>query len=1166
MKVRAFFWSLLVVGVSCAGPGIAAADDGWMQQGVRVWYLGAVDGGGVISSNAEETYRFDSIVGTNAQVVHHSALTNWTSPLPADTTTYSLLDQGPCWMPPQTLQTIAPGDYWQKTNEVITWVERTSYTYSTFVNNVLPAKVHFLPIKALFDLKPTRQIVKVVYRIDLFSTGVAHFDAETGIVLYQNQVWGGSKMFFVLAEINYDFARQTVVAEDGGPHTGFKSTVVEASLGRNWVGGGSVVFQSLVESRYGSNVETRVQWSWTAQVGGGMGDENYCFFGDVPLVTRMDATLAPNSLPEQWNPFGQYLWWWLPPAAMGLQADTAVGTQADAAVQNINVFNVPMEKTSDAPLTYVATQTPAAFYFSTLWFDGNGYMTAFAAKGPGGFDVKPGDDAFENHTTVNGRDYYLANMAPPAPPAVTTNAATNVGQGSAQLSATVNPKGLSTTLYFDHGPTTSYGNTATYGVIGSGAVDVTQTYTLSGLSCGTSYQYRARVQSSAGTTNGASQPFTTLACTATPVITWATPEPVKAGTALSATQLNATATVNGNPVPGTFVFTPPTGTAMNTTGTQTLSVTFTPTDAATYATVTKTVDLVVQPVPTLAVTPATLRFTGTNTGGTLNPLTGPQMATVIFSNSPALAWTAVADQPWVQITHGAGTGSGTFTVGIINPDNVLGAATSASATVTVTAAGASNSPQAVAVTLTLQPASANQPPFGAFDTPGDGTTGMQGSFAVTGWALDDVAIDRVEIWRDLVLGEDGSHAYTTDPAHPAHGKVFIANPLFVTDARPDVEGIYAGYPFANRAGWGYLLLSWGLEGQGNGPYTLYAFAFDVDGHWTSLGSKAIAVDNAHASKPFGSIDTPGYGETRSGTFVNFGWALTPAGDASCRIDNGHVWVTVDSLPAALVSYGDARADIAASFPGFLNSANASGAYYVNTTTLTNGRHQIGWLVYDSCGRGDGIGSRFFNVLNGGADAGASRLEAGPEPGDPRLATVPDAAPRGTTPPAEPVGVSALARSAAAGPRRSSGSEVGEPTSQRSTVGGRRAGVPLGSPGSSPARLRSARDDNQSPLVGPVSVRQLGGEWEDLPADAEGGHLIDVMQGDRIEVQLPRAASGGYLGHLAVDAERRPLPVGSSLDATAGVFYWQPAPAFLGAFDLVFEAPGTDAVRVRVVVK
>jgi hypothetical protein len=35
---------------------------------------------------------------------------------------------------------------------------------------------------------------------------------------------------------------------------------------------------------------------------------------------------------------------------------------------------------------------------------------------------------------------------------------------------------------------------------------------------------------------------------------------------------------------------------------------------------------------------------------------------------------------------------------------------------------------------------------------------------------------------------------------------------------------------------------------------------------------------------------------------------------------------------------------------------------VDTTGLTSGPHQIGWYVVDSCGRADGIGSRFFAVL------------------------------------------------------------------------------------------------------------------------------------------------------------------------------------------------------------
>ena len=68
---------------------------------------------------------------------------------------------------------------------------------------------------------------------------------------------------------------------------------------------------------------------------------------------------------------------------------------------------------------------------------------------------------------------------------------------------------------------------------------------------------------------------------ATPTITWATPADIVYGTALSATQLNATANV-----PGTFVYTPAAGTVLDAGVGQTLSVTFTPTDTANYTTAT----------------------------------------------------------------------------------------------------------------------------------------------------------------------------------------------------------------------------------------------------------------------------------------------------------------------------------------------------------------------------------------------------------------------------------------------------------------------------------------------------------------------------------------------------------------------------------------------------
>jgi hypothetical protein len=135
------------------------------------------------------------------------------------------------------------------------------------------------------------------------------------------------------------------------------------------------------------------------------------------------------------------------------------------------------------------------------------------------------------------------NVFPSAqqPPAVTTNGATNVGQTSATLSATVNPNGASTTLYFDYGVTTSYGSTVTHGNVGSGTTPVTHTFVLTGLNCGTTYHYRARAQNSGGTRSGNDQSFTTSACSQPPPT-------VTTNSATNVGQTSATlsATVNPN--------------------------------------------------------------------------------------------------------------------------------------------------------------------------------------------------------------------------------------------------------------------------------------------------------------------------------------------------------------------------------------------------------------------------------------------------------------------------------------------------------------------------------------------------------------------------------------------------------------------------------------------
>ena len=114
---------------------------------------------------------------------------------------------------------------------------------------------------------------------------------------------------------------------------------------------------------------------------------------------------------------------------------------------------------------------------------------------------------------------------------------------------------------------------------------------------------------------------------ATPVLTWPTPAPFAYGTALSGTQLNATASVAG-----TFSYNPASG--VLTAGSQTLSVTFTPTDGTDYTTATSTVTLQVNQATSTITwsTPAAITFGAALSGTQLN---ASSTVAGTFSYSPA---------------------------------------------------------------------------------------------------------------------------------------------------------------------------------------------------------------------------------------------------------------------------------------------------------------------------------------------------------------------------------------------------------------------------------------------------------------------------------------------------------------------------------------------------
>ena len=79
---------------------------------------------------------------------------------------------------------------------------------------------------------------------------------------------------------------------------------------------------------------------------------------------------------------------------------------------------------------------------------------------------------------------------------------------------------------------------------------------------------------------------------ATPILTWPTPAAIAVGTPLSSTQLDASASIYGVSLPGTYTYTPAAGTVL-AAGTQTLNVLFTPNDTTDYTTATDSVQIVV---------------------------------------------------------------------------------------------------------------------------------------------------------------------------------------------------------------------------------------------------------------------------------------------------------------------------------------------------------------------------------------------------------------------------------------------------------------------------------------------------------------------------------------------------------------------------------------------
>jgi hypothetical protein len=335
--------------------------------------------------------------------------------------------------------------------------------------------------------------------------------------------------------------------------------------------------------------------------------------------------------------------------------------------------------------------------------------------------------------------------------------------------------------------------------------------------------------------------------------------------------------------------------------------------------------------------------------------TAPQAVRLTQTGAANVSWSVTTSDPALKVTPASGFGPRTLTVGIEPGIAGIGAHTF---TFTVTA-GATTLP--VTVVWTLLAPDAQSAPFGKVETPVALSQDLTGSVPVTGWALDDIEVTDVQIWRQ---------AHPSDPpaavfpgAGPAFGKVFVGSATIIDGARPDVEAAFPSTPNRSRAGWGYMLLTRGLAAwEGQGLFTLHAIAIDRDGHVAEIGSTSLSVNNALATRPFGTIDTPGQGALASGLYANTGWVLSPL--TGVTIPAANVRVMVDGVLLPGVPSTAPRSDITAQFPGMDTSAAGRGLF-IDTRTYADGMHTIAWIVTDSAGGADGIGSRFFRIANGG---------------------------------------------------------------------------------------------------------------------------------------------------------------------------------------------------------
>jgi phosphodiesterase/alkaline phosphatase D-like protein len=746
-------------------------------------------------------------------------------------------------------------------------------------------------------------------------------------------------------------------------------------------------------------------------------------------------------------------------------------------------------------------------------------------------------------------------------PTATTLAASNIGPTSATLNGLVNANNNSTTVTFQIGTNTNYGRTVTASQSpASGSTDTAVSINVTGLVSNTTYHFRVVAENSSGTAYGVDMTFLT-GFSGLPSVTTAPVTKITFSTAKS----------GGNV-----------------------------TDEGAASVTARGVCWSTSPNPTIAD-----NFTINDYGpgpfnSTMNQLT-PKTTYYVRAYATNSYGTAYGQE--FQFT----TNSKNVSVKIVQP--LDGEEVSGTVTIKVNAKGTAGSQSIAKVEVYIDGTKIAKLTKVPFKTLWNTTTYIDGSHTITAVAFNkDNESSQVSITVTVNNVSSKKPKLSTNRNRLNFNAVRRGkNGHLVTGAQTllvdNSGGGTLNWSISTDADWvsvspdrgtGSRMVKVSVDPPKDMPLGSYSGSIRITGPNSANGMVTVDVRLTNYEKdttapPFGSFETPVEGTPVAGNISISGWVLDDIEVTDMtiyRVSDGKKGSSLEAIGDAALVDG-ARPDIERNYPGYPLNYQAGWGYLLMTNLLPNQGNGTFTLVVqaaDKEGNTVTLGKKTFTVANastaepfgtidtpgpGGIAAGSNFVNFGwaltPQPN-----TIPfdgstiivwvDGVPLGNP------GYNRYRKDVASqfpGYNNSSGAggyfyldtttytngihtiawSVKDDAGNMAGIGSRYFTI-LNSDTSSGISSVSA----YTPIFHDESSEDLQDEI-DTPE-------IKVEELQQVEFQVSNHFSN-IRGYLSVEGKYRPLPIGSTLDARTGRFYWGPGAGFVGTYKLVFVIETLD---------